>query len=229
MGQTIEPFRSRLQPDPVAGAIAVGSACVLHLAALLLFIPAPVRNETREQTAMRFGYKGPTKYERVIRVRLLEGEIERVAKRQLMGNVRAHADRPFEGTVVPAERRGRLKPGAGGESTVPSLGEEILGKLRLRRGSLPTVQSEDLVVRTLVKPEYPSRAIEEGLEGLVELLALVNEQGNVEEVEVVRSAGAIFDDAARRAVLRWKFEPYRVSGRTQSVYAQIPVRFSLKG
>ncbi len=229
MGQTIEPFRSRLTPDPVAGAISVGVACLLHLALLAILLPPEIRNETREQTAMRFGYRGPTQFDRLIRVRLLEGEFESAARRKLMGSIKAQSDRPFEGKVVPAERKGRSKPGGGGESPQPSLGEEILGKLRLKRGSLPTVHSEDLIVRHLVKPEYPPRAIEQGLEGRVELLALVNEQGNVEDVEVVTSAGAMFDEAARRAVFHCKFEPYRVSGRTQSVYAHFKIRFTLLG
>lgn len=228
MGEPTETFRSRRQPDPLAGAIAVGAACAIHLALLALFLPPQMRNETREQTAHRFGYKGPTQFERYIRIRLLTGEFEPAARRTLMGHVAARPDRPFSGSVVPVtERRPRQKPGAGGGSITPSLGEEILGKIRMRRGALPTVQSEDLIVVRLVKPEYPSRAIEEGLEGRVELLALVNEDGDVEDVEVLTSAGAMFDEAARRAVKDCKFEPYRISGRIQPVYAHFKIRFTL--
>jgi protein TonB len=91
------------------------------------------------------------------------------------------------------------------------------------------VQSEDLIILELVRPEYPHEAVEQQLAGHVELLALVNERGTVDDVELVQSAGPLLDRAAENAVRRCRFAPYRVGGRPHSVYANFRFNFTLVG
>jgi iron complex outermembrane receptor protein len=59
----------------------------------------------------------------------------------------------------------------------------------------------------------------------VDLRVLVDTTGQVAEVEVIQTAGAAFDDAARTAVLRWHFEPAKMSGVPFGARIRIPFIF----
>ncbi len=76
---------------------------------------------------------------------------------------------------------------------------------------------------------YPPTARARRLQGYVEVEFTVNEEGGVQDIEVIGSepAGA-FDRAALRAIRRWKFEPHRVGGKAVAVRARQRVDFKLK-
>src|SRR5262245_31341701 len=184
-----EQWQSRLKSDPKVGGVAIALACLLHLVLVLVLIPEDIRHESREETARRFGYRGPPNEERLIRVRLLpSGDPVRGAPATLMGAVAPEMEKPFQGKVAPvvAEPK-KEKPGATGTSVVPSVGDDPIARLRALHGDLPTVQSEDVVVRAVVKPRYPPQAIEHGIEGVVVVVDYVNNQGEVEEVALEHS------------------------------------------
>ncbi len=189
--------------------------------------PGPL-NQRLDEIALRFGYPGPTRYEREIRVRLTGEGVAIPAQNRLLGNllrvpdaIPGAAGRP----TPPGTVRG---PRGVGPSGLGGLGNDELTTLsHHRRFDLPTVQSEDLVILTLVKPDYPRVAIEQGIEGRVELLALVDTVGTVREVEILKSAGRLLDGAASMAVRRCRFQPYALNGRAQSVYANFRFNFTL--
>src|SRR5690606_4509314 len=59
-----------------------------------------------------------------------------------------------------------------------------------------------------VQPEYPERAVEQGVQGYVELDVTVGERGTVEGAAIISSVPeGVFDAAAREAVLRWRYPP----------------------
>ena len=59
-----------------------------------------------------------------------------------------------------------------------------------------------------VPPQYPRRAAERGIEGCVVLKYVVTEVGSVRDPQVVQSIPqGIFDRAAIRAALRYKYKP----------------------
>jgi protein TonB len=67
-------------------------------------------------------------------------------------------------------------------------------------------------------PDYPSAAINNRIEGYVLLRFTVTETGAVADPEVLRSEPpGIFDRAARRAVLRWKYQPQLANGEPVTV------------
>jgi TonB family protein len=231
MVPTIEPYRTRMRNDPTAGAVGVSIACALHLALVFILIPPDMRHESRDETARRFGYRGPTETERVIRVNLLPtGEAVPVAPRQLIGEIAPLSDRPFSGSVLPTpDVRGTRVRGARGSEPKPSIGDDPLGLLRTRYGALPTVQSEDVIVRRVSKPEYPEDAIEHGIEGVVVVIAFVNEDGNVKDVVLEHNVDPLLDRAAVRAAYETQFEPYRPDGLAQGVFVRIRYNFELVG
>lgn len=64
-----------------------------------------------------------------------------------------------------------------------------------------------------VEPIYPSRAASRGIEGYVIVEFTVTTNGSVRDPRIVESEpSSIFNRAAERAVLKWKFKPRVVDG-----------------
>lgn len=84
-----------------------------------------------------------------------------------------------------------------------------IGELEARRQALPT---------------YPRRA---SGDGWVELLFTVSETGKVIDAHVTVSSDSKFEEAALRAIDRWRFKPYLVGGRPMPV--RTGVRFAFQG
>jgi protein TonB len=79
-----------------------------------------------------------------------------------------------------------------------------------------------------IAPVYPRAAEEQGVEGSVTLRILVGERGEVRQVQVLGSTPpGVFDEAARSAVQRWRFEPARHQGAPVSTWARKRVDFAL--
>lgn len=75
-----------------------------------------------------------------------------------------------------------------------------------------------------VQPEYPDAAVEQGIQGYVELDATVGERGTVEGATIVASVPeGVFDAAARAAVMRWRY-PAEPGRAPQSVRERIEFR-----
>ncbi len=83
-------------------------------------------------------------------------------------------------------------------------------------GGAPPGESGDRAVMPLVRiePQYPRKAAMAGKQGWVRLKFDVNKLGGVENVEIVESRPPrVFNQAAKRALLKWKYQPKLVSGR----------------
>ncbi|MCP3979606.1 MAG: energy transducer TonB [bacterium] len=85
------------------------------------------------------------------------------------------------------------------------------------------------MISVRVQPTYPRMAILAGRDGVVILRAVITEDGEVAEVEVLRSPQPDlgFADAAREAVLRWRYEPGQIDGRPVAVALTVVVDFQL--
>lgn len=81
--------------------------------------------------------------------------------------------------------------------------------------------------RVQIGPIYPAEARLRGLEGEVLVAFTVDEEGRVLNPHVMRSTDSIFDEAARRAVAKWRFEPGRRQGRIVRFSMAVPMRFSI--
>lgn len=87
------------------------------------------------------------------------------------------------------------------------------------------VHAPVLVLR--VEPVYPEGARKARLEGDVILEAIITAQGEIEEVHVVKSAGALLDARAEGAVRRWRYRPATLNGRTVRVLLTVTISFRL--
>jgi len=77
-----------------------------------------------------------------------------------------------------------------------------------------------------VAPEYPSIAVNAKVEGVVILEAIVDRQGRVEAVKVLRSV-TLLDAAAIAAVRQWRYSPLLLNGQAERFVLTVSVSFSL--
>jgi protein TonB len=78
------------------------------------------------------------------------------------------------------------------------------------------------------EPSYPFSAQRRHQEGTVVLLVSVNASGQADAIAVKESSGfATLDDAARKAVRHWTFDPARSNGSPIASKVEVPIRFQL--
>jgi TonB family protein len=85
----------------------------------------------------------------------------------------------------------------------------------------------EVIESSRVLPVYPEEAQRARLEGLVVLKVVIDEHGKVGNVEVLRSVGHGFDEAAVAAVRQWRFRPATRDGKPIKVVHVIPFEFRL--
>lgn len=78
------------------------------------------------------------------------------------------------------------------------------------------------------RPIYPPGMRSIGKEGTVKLDVLIDNQGKVRQVTVLKSAGAVFDEAAIQAMWLSSFSAGNINGKPVAVMMRMPVRFRLR-
>ena len=86
-----------------------------------------------------------------------------------------------------------------------------------------------IIPSTRALPQYPGVARRAGLQGTVILLVVVEADGSVGRIEVIRSPDQRwgFDLAAIGAVKEWRYRPALMNDRPVASYIQVMVEFSL--
>ena len=77
-------------------------------------------------------------------------------------------------------------------------------------------------------PDYPIAARRAGIEGAVILRAVINRDGTVGDVDIVKDLPLGLGEAAARSVRRWRFQPATLDGTPISVYYTITVNYRLQ-
>ena len=75
-------------------------------------------------------------------------------------------------------------------------------------------------------PAYPARATASSVQGQVTLEAVIGKDGSVTATQLLRG-NQLLGDAARAAVLHWRYRPYTVDGRPTDVTTTITMNFRL--
>ena len=76
-------------------------------------------------------------------------------------------------------------------------------------------------------PVYPEDMRANGSTGIVELAVLIDGEGKVREITVLKSAGESFDQAAIDAINASTFQPARADGKPVTSLLKMPVKFKL--
>ncbi|WP_223787453.1 energy transducer TonB [Marinicella meishanensis] len=83
-------------------------------------------------------------------------------------------------------------------------------------------------VQTSMAPMYPREALINKTEGWVKLLISVNEFGMASSVEVLQAKPArVFNDAAKRSVMKWRFHPKVVDGQAVPYQVTQTIEFTI--
>ena len=190
-----------------------------------LTVTPPVRRMLQRAVA-RFGYEGPTQYVRRIMLSQLQGTGEAISElgplnpvpRRRGGDARKRHTDPLSNNV---EIRPRIAaPGTSNDNLIERVTSRAVG--------VPVVQSEELVIDVLVRPDYPTSLAERNIEGKVMVQALVDTTGKVVDVQVMASTGeSQFERAAEKAVWQCRFRPHRLNGITSEVYAVFRFAFRI--
>ena len=95
--------------------------------------------------------------------------------------------------------------------------------------SVPVLKLARPLYKQNTPPPYPRKARRLGYEGIVMLKVLIDENGRVDDLTVLKSSGhTVLDRAALSAVGKWLFEPGTEGGIKKKMWVKIPVRFDLK-
>jgi TonB family protein len=89
----------------------------------------------------------------------------------------------------------------------------------------PPPDSTVLVATKKIKPAYPPAAVPEKLQGQVIVRIVVDEDGDVENAEVI-SGNPVLADAAVDAAKQWKFKPFIKNGRPVKAAVKLPFDFA---
>lgn len=183
--------------------------------------------ESPDPVMVRFGYEGVDEYVRRIRLEAI-GPVEQAglthvklsAREARKGGGDAPAQMHSEGARARAAPR--VGDGLGADD------EDLLARARAMQLDAPVIRSQELVIAELVRPVYPEEAQANNVEGVVEVLALVDTTGTVQQAQIIGGTGhTMLERAATDAVLQCRYRPWRHNGRAERVYAAFRIRFSL--
>jgi protein TonB len=93
-------------------------------------------------------------------------------------------------------------------------------------GSIAIARELTPLVR--IPADYPLSALAKEIEGWVLIRFTVTETGSVADPEILRSdPPGVFDRSAKRAVVKWKYQPQIVDGKPASVVTYTRLRFEM--
>ena len=81
---------------------------------------------------------------------------------------------------------------------------------------------------TAPQPQYTEMARKARIQGVVIVQAIIDKQGEVTNVKVLKGLPMGLDQAAVDAVKRWRFEPATLNGKPVSVYYNLTVNFRIQ-
>lgn len=121
---------------------------------------------------------------------------------------------PFDWTGAGNERGGGSEDGDGTATTgplIPGVGG-VTKPITIKR----------------VEPNYPPLLIKAKLNGFAIVECIVEEDGRITSAQVVDTNHPLFGEAAREAVLQWKFLPGRLNGEPVPTIFNLTVKFEVR-
>jgi TonB family protein len=200
---------------------AVAGAIIVHAVLFAVFAPFG----QRIPLVRHIGYEGALRLLPEISVRRQPGEVETEVETQSGRGTDAQLE--VVNTRIVGQPTLSIEaapePETGDEDE--EFGEETL---TLLERSLPQPTNRDLVILKFVKPAYPPLAIAAGLEGVVVFRVHVTKRGRVARVWILSSGvDKEMEDAARRALIQWRFQPLTANGVPTDFLVDQRIRFRL--
>ncbi len=122
----------------------------------------------------------------------------------------------------PSDRK-NFQPGPAVAQESPSTPSNASSSIPLCKGRVPQkLEYPD----PMVEPKYPEAALKAGMEGAVELRAVISSNGRVQQLTLVKG-DPVFATPAVQAVRKWRFHPILVKGEPVETVYNLRVRFVL--
>ncbi|HUQ53578.1 MAG TPA: energy transducer TonB [Gammaproteobacteria bacterium] len=131
----------------------------------------------------------------------------------------------------PTPETPRMAFSAGGiENNVAQLTPIVDARGAMSRMQMTAGSDRDVIPLVRINPDYPPRALSRGLEGWVQVQFTITPTGTVADAKVVNAEPKnIFDDAALKAIARWRYNPKVEGGvAVERVGVQTIIRFQLE-
>jgi periplasmic protein TonB len=119
---------------------------------------------------------------------------------------------------------------SGLDNNVATLTPIVDARGAMSRMTMSAGSDRDVIPLVRINPDYPPRALARGLEGWVQVQFTITATGTVKDALVVNAEPKnIFDDAALKAIARWRYNP-KVDGgvAVERVGVQTIIRFQLE-
>ncbi len=116
------------------------------------------------------------------------------------------------------------------DNTIARISPTVDTRSAMTRMQMSAGSDRDVIPLVRIPPDYPPRALQRGLEGWVQIQFTITATGTVKDPMVVNADPKnIFDDAALKAIARWRYNP-RVEGgvAVERVGVQTIIRFQLE-
>ena len=119
---------------------------------------------------------------------------------------------------------------SGIENNVAQLTPIVDARGAMSRMSMSAGSDRDVIPLVRINPDYPPRALSRGLEGWVQVQFTITATGTVRDPVVVNAEPRnIFDDAALKAIARWRYNPKVEGGvAVERIGVQTIIRFQLE-
>lgn len=149
-------------------------------------------------------------------------DTETITKR----DVRVERERP---PVVPEVPRMAFSTGAL-DNNIATLTPVVDARGAMSRMSLTAGSDQDVLPLVRIAPDYPARAAARGIEGWVIVQFTITPTGSVRDPLVVEAMPRnVFDDAALKAIARWRYNPKIEGGvAVERVGVRTIIRFVLE-
>jgi protein TonB len=131
----------------------------------------------------------------------------------------------------PTPQTPRMAFNTGGiDNNVATLTPIVDARGAMSRMSMTAGSDRDVIPLVRINPDYPPRALSRSLEGWVQVQFTITATGTVKDAIVVNAEPKnVFDDAALKAIARWRYNP-KVDGgvAVERVGVQTIIRFQLE-
>ncbi|HEX6999020.1 MAG TPA: energy transducer TonB [Gammaproteobacteria bacterium] len=116
------------------------------------------------------------------------------------------------------------------DNNVAQLTPVVDARSAMSRLTLTPGSDTDVIPLVRIAPEYPPRALSRGIEGWVQVQFTITPTGTVKDPVVVNAdPKGVFEDAALRAISRWRYNPKIEGGvAVERVGVQTIIRFQLE-
>lgn len=207
-------FLAIMEPEPSLqnGKLQEDAGISIELAAAETIQPQQSDSAPKALAASKTELKAKTAMPRKTEAPKLEAASKRIARKKVNAPKKTNA-----------AARQKAREG----SSEKQIGSNFRTDAKMQPGQAN--ETAPMLASNMPRPPYPVLARKRGQEGTVHVRCQVDASGNLVSTNVAKSSGfKLLDEAALKAVGKWKFKPGRKNGTNIAGSVIVPVQFKLQ-